>query len=95
MNDLEKTKYITLKPLATLLGVNHRTLEKIIILELKKGNRAPRYQLPHARSYIYIYKEFLPWFQKLLVEPKLKQKKKPIDLFAHQKLSRLGAVYAR
>ena len=95
MNDLEKPIYITLKPLAKAIGINYRTLEKIIITEFKKGHHVPRYQLPHARSYLYILKEFLPWFQKLLVEPKLKQKKKPIDLFAHQKLTRLGSVYAR
>jgi hypothetical protein len=95
MNDLEKPIYITLKPLAKALGINHRTLEKIIVRELKKDQNVPRYQLPHARSYLYVMDEFLPWFQKLLVEPKLKQKKKPIDLFAHQKLSKLGAVYVR
>jgi hypothetical protein len=98
MNDLEKPIYISLKPLAKALGLNHRTLEKIMVIELKNGNKVPRYQLPHARSYLYILDEFLPWFQKLLVEPKLKKqkkKKKPIDLFAHQKLTSIGEAYVR
>ena len=30
----------------------------IIIKEIKKCNQAPRYQLPHARSYLYIFEEF-------------------------------------
>ena len=87
--------YITLKPLAARLGISHRTLEKIIIKEFKKGNKAPRYQLPHARSYLYVLDEFLPWFQSLLVQAKLKQKKKPIDLFSHQKLTTFERAYAR
>jgi len=53
MNDLEKPIYITLKPLAKAIGINYRTLEKIIITECKKGHHVPRYQLPHARSYLY------------------------------------------
>jgi hypothetical protein len=77
--------YITLKPLSARLGMSHRTLEKIIITEFKKGNKAPRYQLPHARSYLYIFEEFLPWFQQLLKSPENKNKTKPIDLFKHQK----------
>jgi len=97
MNNLEKPIYITLKPLAKALGVNHRTLEKIMVKELKNGRKVPRYQLPYARSYLYIFDEFLPWFQKLLVEPNLKKQKnkKPVDLFAHQKLTRISEAYVR
>jgi hypothetical protein len=89
--------YITLKPLAARLGIKHRTLEKIIIKEIKKGNQAPRYQLPHARSYLYIFEEFQLWFQKLLKlaevkKIKKKQSSKPIDLFKHQKLTKLNGV---
>ena len=88
--------YITLKPLAAKLGISHRTLEKIIVKEFKKGNKSPRYQLPHARSYLYIFEEFLPWFQQLLNSPEVKNKTKPIDLFKHQKLTKLnGAIYGR
>ena len=88
--------YITLKPLAARLGISHRTLEKIIIKEFKKGNKAPRYQLPHARSYLYIFDEFAPWFQQLLKSPEIKNKTKPIDLFKHQKLTKFnGAIYGR
>jgi hypothetical protein len=88
--------YITLKPLAAKLGISHRTLEKIIITEFKKGNKAPRYQLPHTRSYLYIFDEFVSWFQQLLKSPEIKNKTKPIDLFSHQKLMKLnGAVYGR
>jgi hypothetical protein len=88
--------YITLKPLAARLGISHRTLEKIIIKEFKKGNKAPRYQLPHARSYLYIFDEFAPWFQQLLKSPEVKNKTKPIDLFKHQKLTKFnGAIYGR
>jgi hypothetical protein len=88
--------YITLKPLAARLGISHRTLEKIIIKEFKKGNKAPRYQLPHARSYLYIFEEFMPWFKQLLKSPEVKNKTKPIDLFKHQKLKKFnGAIYGR
>jgi hypothetical protein len=88
--------YITLKPLAARLGISHRTLEKIIIKEFKNGNKAPRYQLPHARSYLYIFDEFAPWFQQLLKSPEIKNKTKPIDLFKHQKLTKFnGAIYGR
>jgi hypothetical protein len=88
--------YITLKPLAARLGISHRTLEKIIIKEFKKGNKSPRYQLPHARSYLYIFDEFMPWFQRLLKSPEVKNKTKPIDLFKHQKLTKFnGAIYGR
>jgi hypothetical protein len=88
--------YITLKPLAARLGISHRTLEKIIIKEFKKGNKSPRYQLPHARSYLYIFDEFAPWFQQLLKSPEIKNKTKPIDLFKHQKLTKFnGAIYGR
>jgi hypothetical protein len=88
--------YITLKPLAARLGISHRTLEKIIIKEFKKGNKSPRYQLPHARSYLYIFEEFMPWFQQLLKSPEVKYKTKPIDLFKHQKLTKFnGAIYGR
>ena len=88
--------YITLKPLAARLGISHRTLEKIIIKEFKKGNKSPRYQLPHARSYLYIFEEFMPWFQQLLKLPEVKNKTKPIDLFKHQKLTKFnGAIYGR
>lgn len=91
------TIYITLKPLAARLGISHRTLEKIIIKEIRKGNQAPRYQLPHARSYLYIFEEFQPWFQQLLKLAEVKkvtkkQLPKPIDLFKHQKLSKLNGV---
>lgn len=84
--------YITLKPLAARLGISHRTLETIIVKEFKKGNKAPRYQLPHARSYLYIFEEFQPWFQQLLKSPKVKCVIKPIDLFKHQKLTKLNGV---
>ena len=84
--------YITLKPLAAKLGISHRTLEKIIIKEIRKGNQAPRYQLPHARSYLYIFEEFMPWFQQLLKSPEVRTKTKPIDLFKHQKLTKLNGV---
>jgi transcriptional regulator with XRE-family HTH domain len=79
--------YITLKPLAARLGISHRTLEKIIIKEIRKGNQAPRYQLPHARSYVYIFKEFQPWFQKLLklAEVKKVKKKQLAELMDHLK----------
>jgi len=88
--------YITLKPLAARLGISHRTLEKVIINEIKKGNKAPRYQLSHARSYLYIFEEFQPWFQQLLKSPEAKNKPKPIDLFKHQKLTKLnGAMHGR
>jgi hypothetical protein len=93
--------YITLKPLADRLGISHRTLEKIIIKEIKKCNQAPRYQLPHARSYLYIFEEFHPWFHKLLKLAEVKKVKKkqssnPIDLFKHQKLTKLnGAMHGR
>lgn len=88
--------YITLKPLAAKLGISHRTLEKIIITELKKGNKAPRYQLPHTRSYLYLFEEFLPWFQQLLKSPEIKNKTKPINLFKHQKSMKLnGSAYGR
>lgn len=88
--------YITLKPLAARLGISYRTLEKIIVKEFKKGNKAPRYQLPHARSYLYIFDEFTPWFQQLLKLPEVKNKTKPIDLFKHQKSMKLnGALYGR
>jgi hypothetical protein len=88
--------YITLKPLAARLGISHRTLEKIIIKEFKKGNKSPRYQLPHARSYLYIFEEFMPWFQQLLKSPEVNNKTKPIDLFKHQKLTKFnGAIYGR
>ena len=91
--------YITLKPLAAKLGISHRTLEKIIINEIKTGNPAPRYQLPQARSYLYIFEEFLPWFQSLLklaaVKKVVNHKQQPTDLFKHQKLTKLnGAKYA-
>jgi len=74
------------------LGISHRTLEKIIITEFKKGNKAPRYQLPHTRSYLYIFEEFASWFHSLLkiVELKKSKKNKPVDLFKHQKLSTLN-----
>ena len=88
--------YITLKPLAARLGISHRTLEKVIINEIKKGNKAPRYQLSHARSYLYIFEEFMSWFQQLLKSPEIKNKTKPIDLFKHQKSMKLnGAVHGR
>jgi len=82
--------YITLKPLAFKIGISHRYLEKIIVRELRKGNVAPRYQMPHSRKYIYIFNEFLPWFQSILKSvkeiKKVKTKKtKPVDLFKHQK----------
>lgn len=83
--------YITLKPLAARLGISHRSLEKIIVKEFKKGNKAPRYQLPHVKSYLYIFDEFLPWFKSILrsVEEikiiKTKKNTKPVDLFRHQK----------
>lgn len=80
--------YITLKPLATKLGISHRSLEKIIVKEFRKGNKAPRYQLPHVRSYLYIFDEFFPWFKKTLKsvdEIKIIKKLKPIDLFKQQK----------
>jgi hypothetical protein len=89
--------YITLKPLAAKLGISHRTLEKIIITEFKKGNKAPRYQLPHTRSYLYIFDEFVSWFHSLLkiAELKKSKKRKPVDLFKHQKNSILnGANHA-
>jgi len=83
------TIYITLKPLAAKIGISHRTLEKIIVREFKKGNIAPRYQLPHVRSYIYIFEEFLPWFKSILTlvdkSKKIKSKHQPVDLFKHQK----------
>lgn len=84
--------YITLKPLAARLGISHRSLEKIIVKEFRKGNKAPRYQLPHARSYLYIFEEFMPWFQQLLKSPVVKSIRKPIDLFKHQKLTKLNGV---
>ena len=88
--------YINLKPLAVRLGISHRTLEKIIVKEFKKGNKAPRYQLPHARSYLYIFEEFLPWFQSLLKLAAVKKvknhKQQPKDLFKHQKLTKLNGV---
>lgn len=88
--------YITLKPLAARLGISHRTLEAIVVKEFKKGNKAPRYQLPHARSYLYILEEFIPWFQKLLKTPQVNNKSKAIDFFRHQKLMKLnGASYER
>ena len=88
--------YINLKPLAARLGISHRKLEKVIINEIKKGNKAPRYQLSHARSYLYIFEEFQPWFQQLLKSPEVKNKPKPIDLFKHQKLTKLnGAMHGR
>lgn len=96
MNDLEKPKYITLKPLALQLGVPHRKLEKIIVDQYRKGNFAPRYQISNTRSYIYIFDEFLTWFQTLLVIPKVKNKKPngPVDLFKQQRKQKLnGARY--
>lgn len=80
--------YITLKPLAARLGISHRSLEKIIVKEFKKGNKAPRYQLPHVKSYLYIFDEFLPWFKSILrsvEEIKIIRKLKPVDLFKQQK----------
>ena len=82
--------YITLKPLAAKIGISHRYLEKIIVRELKKGNVAPRYQMPHSRKYIYIFDEFLPWFQSILKSVKeiksfTAKMNKPVDLFKHQK----------
>ena len=84
--------YITLKPLAARLGISHRTLEKVIINEIKKGNKAPRYQLSQARSYLYIFEEFMSWFQQLLKSPEVKSIRKPIDLIKHQKLTKLNGV---
>ena len=97
--------YITLKPLAAKLGISHRSLEKIIVKEFRKCNKAPRYQLPHVKSYLYIFEEFLPWFKSILksVEEikiiKSKKNTKPVDLFRHQKqqiiYSTLNKQYVR
>jgi hypothetical protein len=41
---------------------------------------------------LYIFEEFMPWFQQLLKSPEVKNKTKPIDLFNHQKLTKFDGV---
>jgi hypothetical protein len=72
-----------------LLGkkINTTTLKIIIIKYTKAACEG---------QYLYIFEEFMPWFQQLLKSPEVKNKTKPIDLFKHQKLTKFnGAIYGR
>jgi hypothetical protein len=94
INDLEKIKpiYVRLGKIAQQLGISKRSLERFI--SERNGNIPGRYQMPDRKSFIYNAAEFITYFNSQLITPN--QLTKPIDLFKHQKLTKInGAIYGR
>ena len=93
--EIEQPIFVSLKSICRELGISRSTIFRVIKnYKLKfKTEIIPGRHLTVLGSHVFEKTVFIDWFRSIfIVSTKIV---KPLDLFAHQKLSRLGAVYAR
>ncbi len=95
MNDTTEKKspiFVSLKSICNELGISRSTIFRIInAYKLKfKTEVIPGKHLTILGSYVFEKTSFIEWFRSIYIVPS--KNIKPIDLFKHQKLTKLNGV---